>query len=240
MKNRCRKTTPFTLIELLVVIGIIAILASMVMPAMGRTRDSAKTATCISNHKQIASFLISYMSDFSGYCPPAAYQSGGDTWIVALFENDYMPEPKEGKPTPAVCPNGLTANNQSTKTYTGVWGGSWGWRTIGIVHYGAAPADVSKNGFSQLLGEYPVWRVPAVRKPSSTFLHGDSLSADLKHMGVIVRPWGNYARDYMGAYHNNKQNTVIGFVDGHVESLNNSTLKNKYKADESRLKPRKK
>ena len=54
----------FTLIELLVVIAIIAILAALLMPALERARDSARTAVCAANYKQIAIVSQFYMQDW--------------------------------------------------------------------------------------------------------------------------------------------------------------------------------
>ena len=57
------KKTQFTLIELLVVIAIIAILAGMLLPALGKARERARDMACISDIKQVGVTYNIYTSD---------------------------------------------------------------------------------------------------------------------------------------------------------------------------------
>ncbi len=81
----------FTLIELLVVLGIIAILAGMVMPALGNARASGQRANCINNKKQMIQSSLMYSSENSGmlvyrleekpYSYVLAGRSGGQAYL---------------------------------------------------------------------------------------------------------------------------------------------------------------
>jgi prepilin-type processing-associated H-X9-DG protein/prepilin-type N-terminal cleavage/methylation domain-containing protein len=63
-----RHSCAFTLVELLVVIGIIAMLAAMLLPVLGKTTATAKRADCVSNLRQLGVAMHLYWSDNGGNC----------------------------------------------------------------------------------------------------------------------------------------------------------------------------
>jgi prepilin-type N-terminal cleavage/methylation domain-containing protein len=84
-----RRRCGFTLVELLVVIGVIAILIGLLLPSLAKARKQSLQVRCMSNLKQIGTYLVTYINDNNGWIYPpglGADKPREQRWPMFVFK----------------------------------------------------------------------------------------------------------------------------------------------------------
>ncbi len=180
MNNLQRPSRGFTLIELLVVIAIIALLISILLPALGSVRQSARSVVCSSNQRQLVTAWIMYTDDHRGLAMPHLHTSGLSRkyWYGSENIATQTLDHTDGTLTPYIsaapgdssvyeCPS-QHPETYRTQGSTGSFTSTYGYNA-----YGLSPAT---SGYYSLYNQRTL-RVSDISRPSVQLVFADTLIA---------------------------------------------------------------
>ncbi|WDE99358.1 type II secretion system protein [Lentisphaera profundi] len=231
MKSINHTQKPFTLIELLVVVAIIGILASLLLPSLGKARQKGMTAVCQSNLKQQAIIFSMYNDDWGSYPAPWDRKSsfggsynGAARWWSPL--GSYLGQADWGyenyNTNSLALTNILHCNNADINQMTG------GANTHNVYGYGMNLflADDGTLNWKERYITYP--NPNNIAKPSLTPLNADARATDLGKSSELSSTNLNSFYKFDRIRHDNGSNSL--FIDGHVSWQREASAFAKYQA----------
>jgi prepilin-type N-terminal cleavage/methylation domain-containing protein/prepilin-type processing-associated H-X9-DG protein len=227
MSAQHRPRRGFTLVELLVVVGIIGLLVSILLPALGKARDSANTLACLSNCRQLGNAFVMYSMDHKGWLPyPTTSQGEQMLWFRCV-------DPYLGAKIDQRRSNGTTGLNAATRSFA-AYKQDPIWQTFSDDPHTMTSQGTIKEASRTLKMNTHLRRGPNVAKitdvkESSKFvLIGDSTaydiipaanSGDLSHFSMQISEIDNTNDAYPYMRHRKGTACNIAFVDGHAETM---------------------
>ncbi|OQA86493.1 MAG: hypothetical protein BWY31_01341 [Lentisphaerae bacterium ADurb.Bin242] len=204
MKKHVVKNRPFTLIELLVVISIIAILASLLLPALNNARESSRRAYCMNNEKQVLTNILMYVDDYGQYLPNCY-----TVWSV-LNRLSYL-NMKKGF---LDCPSDKTRKPTTTMGQGDYYSGyAWKPTNQGILYNAAVYYQVNATVYA------PAKKISRLRYSSQDVIIGDgdtTRQANAFYYGFeYPANWSDSGTASSWNRHIKGHN--LGLIDGHVE-----------------------
>jgi len=235
------KRCGFTLVELLVVIGIIAVLLSFLLPAMGRARNQAYAATCASNMRQIYTYLMLYVNDNNNCLPvmPGIQCTQGEpvpsTYPVAWYMTSsgmldlsrgsmipYLPPSVNSRLALFNCPNDIADGNVriiNTASSVGARNFSYSFNCYFDWNANATSPHFDYNFIINAANPPHAINMGKVTSPASKIFVVEEKWPNDSWCGMVGAPPG-YAldtNDVPADRHNGYGNQCFG--DGHVERV---------------------
>lgn len=208
----------FTLIELLIVIAIIAILAAMLLPALNKAREKARSITCTGNQKQINAGIMLYQQDNEDYFPP--YTAGGRRfWHNHLAAGNYLGGKEKGFKV-FLCPSKINRLANVILNATDLINDA----NLNYIDYGVNYRHIYSNryaGGTNGDGGTP-WgpqaKVTQIKNSSAKISFADTYYATAADTGCSTLEWEHVkGQGLLSTRHGGSVN--VGWVDGHVSSV---------------------
>lgn len=219
MKIIPKHTRAFTLIELLTVIAIIGVLAGILVPVVGRVRETARSAQCVSNLRQLASAARLWIDDNKGAMLDARLWCDGNTsnsTKTPYHINPYLTGTQKtvkNQPSPWKCES--TFNKIPSDSDFG--------RTYSINTFASATLD----GTRRTSGYGYAYRIEQIQVPSrmAFFMDGGVSQSDTPVGYASNVSAGNVPDNATQPLHYNHNDGInIAFIDGHVARVTKAEM----------------